>query len=101
MEHLMDPELLWEAWGIVQVVVVATLAGWSAERLLDTGVHTRGLPFLSGLFGLYVGPRVLDLTGWPSGPIIAGQPLFAAFAGALLIGAFLKLASLGAAGPRW
>jgi uncharacterized membrane protein YeaQ/YmgE (transglycosylase-associated protein family) len=97
----MEHELVVHVWDLAQLVVVAALAGWSAERLLDTGVHTRGLPFLSGLFGLYVGPRVLDLAGWPTGPIVAGQPLLAAFAGALLIGGFLKLASLGAAGPRW
>ncbi len=97
MSHAYEPELLSQAWTLVQLVVVAGLAGWVAERLLDTGVRTRGLPFLSGLFGLYVGPRVLDLAGWPAGPEIAGQPLFAAFAGALLIGGFLKLASLGTA----
>jgi uncharacterized membrane protein YeaQ/YmgE (transglycosylase-associated protein family) len=96
-----DPELVGQAWSLLQLVVVAALAGWMAERLLDTGVHTRGLPFLSGLFGLYVGPQLLDWAGWPAGPLIAGQPLFAAFAGALVVGGFLKLASLGAAGPRW
>ena len=96
-----DPELVGQAWSLLQLVVVAALAGWIAERLLDTGVHTRGLPFLSGLFGLYVGPQLLNWAGWPSGPLIAGQPLFAAFAGALVVGGFLKLASLGAAGPRW
>lgn len=101
MTHVVDPALLGQAWDIFQLVVVAALAGWSAERLLDTGVHSRGLPFLSGLFGLYVGPRVLDVTGWPVGPIVGGQPLFAAFAGALLIGGFLKLASLGVAGSRY
>jgi hypothetical protein len=63
-------------------------------------VHSRDLPFLSGLFGLYVGPRILDLTGWPAGPEDMGQPLFAAFAGSLAIGCFLKLASLSAAGSR-
>jgi len=96
-----DPELLGQAWGLFQLVAVAALAGWTAERLLDTGVRTRGLPFLSGLFGLYVGPHLLDLTGFPTGPEIAGEPLIAAFAGALAICGFLKLASLGAAGPRW
>jgi uncharacterized membrane protein YeaQ/YmgE (transglycosylase-associated protein family) len=96
-----EPEMVGQAWDLLQLVVVAGLAGWSAERLLDTGVHTRGLPFLSGLFGLYVGPRLLEVAGWPMGPTVAGQPLFAAFAGALLIGGFLKLATLGAAGPRW
>jgi uncharacterized membrane protein YeaQ/YmgE (transglycosylase-associated protein family) len=96
-----DPVLVGQAWDIFRLVVVAALAGFTAERLLDTGVRTRGLPFLSGLFGLYVGPHLLQYTGWPSGPMVAGQPLLAAFAGALVISAFLKLASLGAAGPRW
>ena len=96
-----DPEFVGQAWSLVQLVVVAALAGWTAERLLDTGVQSRGLPLLSGLFGLYVGPHLLGLIGWPSGPEIGGQPLLAAFAGAFLISGFLKLATLGAAGPRW
>src|SRR5258705_10484107 len=100
MQHAYEPELLSQAWALVQLVVVAGLAGWSAERVLDTGVHTRGLPFLSGLFGLYIGPRILDLTGWPMGPEVAGQPLFAAFAGALLIGGVLQLPTPGRAGGR-
>ena len=101
MQQVWESAVMSNAWELLQLVIVAALAGWGTERLLDTGVRTRGLPFLSGLFGLYVGPQLLDMTGWPSGPVIAGQPLFAAFAGALLIGAFLKLATLGAAGPRW
>jgi hypothetical protein len=101
MESAYDPSLMGQAWNLLQLVAVAALAGWTAERVLDTGVHSRGLPFLSGLFGLYIGPHLLDLTGWPSGPIVAGEPVLAAFAGAMLIGGFLKLATLGAAGPRW
>ena len=101
MQQLWDSGLVSNAWGLLHLVIVAGLAGWSTERLLDTGVRTRGLPFLSGLFGIYVGPYLLDMAGWPVGPIIAGQPLFAAFAGALVVSCFLKLASLGAAGPRW
>lgn len=101
MQTAYDPSLIGQAWNLLQLVAVAALAGWTAERVLDTGVHTRGLPFLSGLFGLYLGPHLANLTGWPSGPIVAGQPIVAAFAGALVIGGFLKLASLGAAGPRW
>ena len=102
MQHVWESTLMTNTWELLQLVVVAALAGWAAERLLDTGVRTRGLPFLSGLFGLYVGPYLLDMTGWPPiGPMVAGQPLIAGFAGALCIGCFLKLATLGAAGPRW
>jgi hypothetical protein len=101
MPHAYDPDMFGQAWDLMQLVFVAGLAGWASERVLDTGMRTRGLPFLSGLFGLYVGPRVLDLAGWPTGPEIAGQPLLAAFAGALLICGFLKLATLGGAGARY
>lgn len=100
MQHTMEPELARQAWNLLQLVTVAALAGWTAERLLDTGVRSRGLPFLSGLFGLYIGPQLLAMTGCPTGPVVAGQPLLAAFAGALTIGVFLKLASLGAAGTN-
>ena len=101
MQHVWETGMLNNAWELLQLVIIAALAGWGTERLLDTGVRTRGLPFLSGLFGLYVGPTFLNMAGWPTGPEIAGQPLFAAFAGALMIGCFLKLATLGVAGPRW
>ena len=101
MQHVWESALASNAWDLVQLVIVAALAGWATERLLDTGVRTRGLPFLSGLFGLYVGPELLHMAGWPTGPTIAGQPLLAAFAGTLMVGLFLKLATLGAAGPRW
>jgi hypothetical protein len=100
MQQVWDWAFMGNAWDLGQLVAVAAAAGWATERLLDTGVRTRGLPFLSGLFGLYVGPHVLGMAGWPAGPVIAGQPLFAAFAGTLCVGAFLKLASLGVAGPR-
>ena len=100
MQGSWDPEIGQQAWTLLQVVAVAATAGWTAERLLDTGVETRGLPLLAGLFGLYLGPHIIDMTGWPGGPAIAGHPLAPAFAGALAVCGFLKLASLGAAGPR-
>jgi hypothetical protein len=101
MEHLSQSGLLENAWDILRLVAVAAVAGWVTERVLDTGVRTRGLPVLSGLFGLYVGPPLLHMAGWPVHPYIAEQPLIGAFAGALAIGLFLKLATLGAAGARW
>jgi len=100
MTSAYDPDMVQQAWSLLQLVVVAALAGWTAERLLDTGVRSRGLPFLSGLFGLYLGQHLLSLTGWSAGPEVAGQPVLAAFAGSLVISGFLKLATLGTAGPR-
>ncbi len=93
--------LMREAWMLFQVVSVAALAGWVASRLLDPGITTRGLPLLAGLFGVYVGSWILEQTGWPSGPTLAGESIAAALAGALGICGFIKLVSLGAAGPRW
>lgn len=90
----LNPDVAQQAWTLAQVAAVAATAGWTAERLLDPGVQTRGLSLLAGLFGLFLGPRLAEATGWPSGPVVAGYPLAAAFAGALTICAFLKLAHL-------
>ena len=95
-----DTQLVSQMWTLAQLTAVAAAAGWVAERLLDTGIQTRGLPLLAGLFGLYVGPHLLDMTGWQGGPMLAGHALLPALAGALGICAFLKLLNLGAAGPR-
>ena len=96
----MNPDVMQQAWSLVQVAAVAATAGWTADRLLDTGLETRGLPILAGLFGLYLGPRVADATGFSAGPVVAGYPLAAAFIGALVVCGFLKLANLATVGPR-
>jgi len=85
---------------LAQLGVIAAAVGWFAERLLNTGVSTRGLPLLAGLFGIYLSSHVsfLDLV---HGPTLAGQALLPAFVGAFVVCSFLKLASLGLAGPRW
>jgi uncharacterized membrane protein YeaQ/YmgE (transglycosylase-associated protein family) len=95
-----DPELGRQAISLIQVMAIAATAGWTADRLLDTGVETRGLPLLAGLFGVYIGPYLLQLTGWPPGPMLAGHPVLAAFGGAIVVCGFLKLASLATAGSR-
>lgn len=90
-----------EGWALLALLTIALAAGKVAEALLETGIHSRGLSFLAGLFGLYIGHWLFESTGWPAGPAIAGYPLAPAFVGAFGICAFLKLATLGAAGPRW
>jgi len=96
-----SPDMMQQAWSLAQVTTVAAAAGWTADRLLDPGIHTRGIPLLAGLLGLVLGPQLAQTTGWPSGPEVAGYPLAAAFAGALAVCAFLKLAHLAtAAGSR-
>ena len=88
-----------QALSLTQLAVVAAAVGWFAERLLNTGVSTRGLPLLAGLFGIYLSSHVSFLQ--VDGPQLAGQALVPAFAGAFVVCSFLKLANLGMAGPRW
>jgi len=94
MQMTVDPIVWTQAWLLAQVTALAAAAGWMADRLLDTGVRTRGLSFLAGLFGLYVGRHLIDAAGLWGGPTIAGQPLIGAFLGALGICGFLKLVNL-------
>jgi uncharacterized membrane protein YeaQ/YmgE (transglycosylase-associated protein family) len=95
-----EPQVVTQLLNLAQVGVVAAAVGWFAERLLNTGVSTRGLPLLAGLFGIYLSSHVsfLPLAG---GPTLAGQAVLPAFVGAFVVCSFLKLASLGMAGPRW
>ena len=90
------PQLL----SLSQLAVVAAAVGWFAERLLNTGVSTRGLPLLAGLFGIYLGSH-FSFLHIIDGPTLAGQALLPAFVGAFVVCSFLKLATLGMAGPRW
>ena len=84
---------------LVQLALIAGVVGWLAERLLNTGMSTRGLPLLAGLFGIYLSSHFSFLPA--DGPVLAGHALIPAFAGAFAVCSFLKLASLGMAGPRW
>jgi hypothetical protein len=85
---------------LAQLGAIAATVGWLAERTLNTGVSTRGLPLLAGLFGIYLGSHAWFLNT-VEGPMVAGQALFPALAGAFAVCSFLKLANLGLAAPRW
>jgi uncharacterized membrane protein YeaQ/YmgE (transglycosylase-associated protein family) len=95
-----EPHVVAQVMSLAQFLVVAAVVGWLAERLLNTGVSTRGLPLLAGLFGIYLSSHVSFLP-LADGPSVAGQALLPAFVGAFVVCSFLKLASLGIAGPRW
>jgi hypothetical protein len=86
---------------VIQIAILALLAGWVAEHLLDTGIRIRGLALFMGLAGLYFGTWLWTLGGWPYGPTVAGQGIMPLFAGALAVSGFFKLVALGASGPRW
>jgi len=90
-----------EAYRLAETVAAAMLAGWVAERTVDTGLKTRGTAPLAGLAGLYIGRALWAWGGWSAGPIVGGFPVVPAVAGAFAVCALLKLVRLGAAGPRW
>ncbi len=96
-----DPELLGEASRLAQLLLVSAAAGAAAERILRPGVNVRGVSLLAGLAGLYAGGWLWALGGWSPGPAILGHPVLPSIVGALAICLVLKLAALGAAGPRW
>ena len=95
-----EPHVLAQGLSLIQLGLIAGALGWFAEYLLNTGVSTRGMPFLAGLFGIYVSSHLSFLPA-SSGPVLGGHALLPAFAGAFVICSFLKLANLGMAGPRW
>ena len=90
-----------EAYQLAETIVAAMLAGWVAERTLDTGLRIPGTAALAGLVGLYIGRTLWTWGDWNTGPVIAGFPVVPATAGAFAVCGLLKLIRLGAAGPRW
>jgi uncharacterized membrane protein YeaQ/YmgE (transglycosylase-associated protein family) len=86
---------------MTQLAGVALLAGWVAERTLDTGVRLRGLALLAGAAGFWAGSAMWDIGGWDAGPTVWGYAILPALAGAFAVCGVLKLVSLGVAGPRW
>ena len=80
----------------MQVMGTAVLVGLVAERVLDTGIRIPGIGAAAGVVGLYAGAWLWDLTGWSSGPLLAGLPMVPTAAGAFAVCGFLKLIGLAA-----
>jgi uncharacterized membrane protein YeaQ/YmgE (transglycosylase-associated protein family) len=95
-----ESQFMSQVLSLAQLAVVAAAVGWIAEWILNTGVTTRGLPLLAGLFGIYLSSE-FSFLHLVDGPTLAGQALVPAFMGAFAVCTFLKLATLGFAGPRW
>jgi len=96
-----DPELLREGTRLAHLVLLSAAAGLTAERLLRPGLAVRGLALLVGLGGFYAGSWLWALVDWSPGPALLGQPLLPPIVGALGVCLLVKLAAIGAAGPRW
>ncbi len=99
-DAVVTSHLTHQTYRLAQTAAGAMLCGWIAERVLDTGLHVRGVAAGAGLAGLYVGSTVWSLTGWESGPRIGDFPIAPALAGAFAVCAALKLVGLGLAGSR-
>ena len=84
----------------VWVTGTAMLVGLVAERVLDTGISVPGIGAAAGVLGLHLGAWLWSLTGWGSGPLLAGFPIVPAATGAFVVCGFLKLARLAADTPR-
>ncbi len=93
--------MLLEVQRFIELVGLAATAGWVGDRVLDPGVRIRGIDLLAGLVGVMIGAWLWQMGGWPPGPAVGSQPIFPALAGTFAVCMLLKLAALGAAGPRW
>lgn len=96
----LDPDLLDRLLAVAQQTAIALIAGIGTVRLLGVGLRARGLPFLSGLVGLYAGSWLWGFADWHAGPMIAGHGVFPAVAGALAVAGTLRLIELGFASSR-
>lgn len=95
-----EPDLISHALEVGKIVATASLAGWTSVRLVDFEETPWSLTMLSGLAGVYAGPRVMALTPWWFGPFVSGLPLVPVFLCAFVVAAFLKMVGLGAVGVR-
>jgi len=95
-----DPQWMSDALEVGKIVATAGIAGWASVRLLHSEQTPWSLTMLTGLIGVYAGPRLMALTPWSFGPFVAGIPLVPVFLCAAVVAVFLKMVGLGAVGPR-
>lgn len=82
---------------LAQMVLLGTLCGWIAHRLLGLSVNIRGLKLFFGMAGLQTGTWLWQSFCWQPGPTVGDISLPASFAGALALFGFLKLAEVAIA----
>jgi uncharacterized membrane protein YeaQ/YmgE (transglycosylase-associated protein family) len=80
-----------EAPRLAQLVILATLCGWVAHRLVGLNLNLRGLRIFFGLAGLEAGAWLWQSFSFQPGPTVADFSLAASLAGALGLFGFLKL----------
>jgi len=97
---LYDGHLISQAADLLRVLMVAIGCGWFAERLVGSDDHGWFVPVFSGIVGIYIGPRLVQLLGWKWGPSLGSHLLIPIFAGALVACLFVRLLTLGLAAAR-
>lgn len=97
---VVEPESMSHALEVAKIVATASVSGWTSARVVYSEQTPWSLVMLTGLAGVYAGPRVMELTPWWFGPFVAGLPLVPVFLCTLVVAAFLKMIGLGAVGVR-
>ena len=82
---------------LAELILLGTLCGWVAHRLVGLKFRLYGLRIFFGLVGLQAGAWLWQSFAWQPGPTIADVSLLASFAGALVLFGFLKLIEMALA----
>ena len=76
---------------LVQFLLLGSLCGWVAHRLVGLSLNIYGLKVFFGLAGLQTGGWLWQSFRWQPGPMLGDFSLPASLVGALVLFGFLKL----------
>ena len=76
---------------LAQLLLLGSLSGWIARRLVGSNLEICGLEVFFGLAGLYMGSWLWHSLSWHPGPMVGNFSLLASFAGAIMLVGFFKL----------
>lgn len=79
---------------LVQLLVLGSLCGWTAHRLVGSNLNIRGLQVFFGLAGLQAGSWLWQHLSWHPGVTLGDFSLIASLAGAIVLFAGLRLIEL-------
>jgi uncharacterized membrane protein YeaQ/YmgE (transglycosylase-associated protein family) len=82
---------------LAQQLLLGTLSGWTAHRLVGPTINVHGLQVFFGLAGLYAGSWLWQSFSWQPGPMVGEFSLAASLVGALVLFGFLRLIEVAVA----
>lgn len=97
---LSEGHMMSQVLDVVKVGLVATSCGWVAEHLIGSERHGWLIPLVSGIAGLYLGPKLAVSMGWQWGPSVAGHLVVPILLGAIIACLTVKLLTLAFASTR-